>query len=175
MLQPLEVFTTLKINSFAIHEVNYLVSQTYYRAFNPLTNQLKIPILLTPYKNKEDAEFHKIKIKNDRYAAIIHVGSPAHMEKVKEMMRIDGRYQLYYATFRLADQNNTRELAAKLFRHKIVNWLSKNENVYVNPKSEIKLDFLVQYGIVYAAVSIQKKWYKMPLDEIEDYSEVPMI
>lgn len=168
IIEPLELFTQQHIINFGISNTKFLVGQTYFRRMGLETNDTKIPVLLTPYQRREDAEFHFRKIKEDCLACIISWDAPNHRYTIGTMLNKTSRYRLFFA--RKSNDASAAKAASRLFKQKIFNWISDNRNLHVNPNEFVNVDFKAIEGVVVLIARISGKVFEMPLSEVEDYS-----
>ncbi|MCF3107342.1 hypothetical protein LL912_00985 [Niabella sp. CC-SYL272] len=169
-IEPLQVFTHDHLIGFGISNTKYLVGQTYFRRMALESNDPKISILLTPYTNKEDAEFHLKQIKDDCFACIISWQASNHRFTIGNMLHKTSRYRLFFA--RQTNDTDVPLIAARLFRKKISDWISTNRDLYVNRNEPITIKFSAVYGVIYLIATMQRVSFEIPLSEVEDYSEV---
>src|SRR4051812_17077952 len=73
----------------------YFVSQSYPRGHVKYFGIEKIPIVFTLYDKLTEANVHFDAVRKDKYAAIIDLEKPTHLERVNSMLQKDSQYDVY--------------------------------------------------------------------------------
>ena len=142
---------------------NYLVSQTYSRA-DHFTNEGKISILLSDYKNLGEAALHLNAVKNDRFAAIINLKKETHLQKIRQMME-GSEYTIYWAVVK-----STNELKKRLdasYKSKIRRYLVTQSSWRIGSDEEVDAQFEVTFGELFLVLKWRTKNLRIKFEEIE--------
>lgn len=137
MYNPLERFAVQMLPGFLAMEVRYFVSQTYKRGEQTLVALDKQPLLLTDYKDVQDALLHYMAVKEqDQWAAVIDLKNPVHINKLERMAEDESAYLLYVAFIRDAEKVNIRndKVLKEAVRHFIgtdTTWKPANKETVV--------------------------------------------
>ena len=108
MFQPFELFQPLFIKRLIKLNKIYIVSQSYKAGISDFEEGKNASILLTDYDDIGLANIHKAAVKTDKYAAVIHLNNPAHLQKLKDMLEPDAEYKIYWSVVKdMADIKKT--------------------------------------------------------------------
>src|SRR4051812_4602246 len=99
MLQPFEPFKPTFLPRLILLGRRYLVSQTYRRVreVEAEPGARRTSLLFSDYADSGEAKLHFNAVKKDRYAAIIDLGNPVHLQRIREMLEAGSGYRIYFA------------------------------------------------------------------------------
>lgn len=166
MLQPFVKFEKLYLNKLISLKKNYLVSQSYNRGYNHLEEIHKTDILLTDYDDLGQANMHLNAITKDKYAAIIDLTKPKHLQRIQDMMDVSD-YQLYWAVIKSAD-----ELKKKLdasFKLKLRKYIDSKTTWRIPPEETVNSQFEVTFGELFLILKWRSQKVRLKFEEIERF------
>ena len=164
MFQPFELFRPEYINRIIRMDKNYLVSQTYHRAFDHF-EETKTDILLTDYDQLGLAQIHLSAVKHDKYASIIDLNNAKHKSKLLEMFRADSGYRLYWAIVKSADEIKKR-MNLK-YTDNIRRYIMKQTTWRISANEAIRPSLQVIYGELFIILKRGSQTLRVKFEEIE--------
>jgi hypothetical protein len=165
MFQPFEKFNSPFLEGLLKLEKNFLVSQTYTRAYDHFSDERRIDILLTDYDDRTAAEKHLHAIRDDKYAAIIELKKPGHLQKIKAMLAEDSEYRLYWAVVR-----NKKDIMKRLelkYENHIRRYVDKL-NLNIKGSDTLRTSMKITYGEIYLVLSVYNHSITVKFEEIEN-------
>jgi len=165
MLQPFERFKEVYVERLIQLKKNFLVSQYYARA-EAQSDLASIPILLTAYGDLGLAKTHWNAVKEDRYAAIIHLEKSAHKQKLHEMLGADSKYQLYWAVVKSKEELERR--VNSLYKENMRRYLQQNTNWRIEHDASVKPAIELTFGHLYLILKRGGQSIRTKFEEIEN-------
>ena len=166
MLQPFIKFEKRCLDKLISLEKIYIVTQLYKRGYNHPDDVHRTAILLTDYDNPGLAALHLNAIKDDKFAAIIHLKKPKHVDKIKEMMA-GTNYRLYWAVI-----TSIADLQKKLdatYKGKLRKYIDEKTNWKIAADEGVKSQFEVIFGELFLVLKWRSHKVRLKFDEIEWY------
>jgi len=166
-MQPFEEFKPAYLPRLTQLGRRYLVSQTYFRAKNLADDPFssRINLLLSDYEQPGEAKLHLNAVKKDRYAAIIDLGHPPHLEKIREMLMAGSGYRIYLAVVR-----NARELENHINRHykdNMKQYVEKQTNWRISTDTIVKPSIQLSFGELFIILKHGNQHIRIKFEEIE--------
>ncbi|MGN6438398.1 MAG: hypothetical protein ACTHMM_17780 [Agriterribacter sp.] len=165
MLQPFEHFKHIYLNKLIQLKKRYLVSQTYKRAKDHLSEEEKIDILLSDYSDLGQAKIHLNAVKTDRFHALLDLEKPEHLDKLKEMMQEGSKYRLFWAVVRSA-----KELEASIngrFKDHMRRYIAKNTTWRIKGDATIHPSIQISFGELFLVLKYGSQTLRVKFEEIE--------
>ena len=146
----------------------YLVSQTYHRVKESTVDMpgLKVPLLLSDYVELGEARLHLNAVKNDRYAAIIDLHLPGHLEKIREMLAAGSGYSLFFAVVRSA--KGLENLINKKYKDKLKRWVEKHTDWRISSNAVVKPTIQLSFGELFVILKHKNQHIRIRFEEIEE-------
>jgi hypothetical protein len=164
MFQPFELFKPEYINRLIRMNKIYLVSQTYTKAFDHF-EETQTDILLTDYDQLGLAQIHYSAVKHDKYASIIDLSKPAHTLKIREMLKAESEYRLYWAMVKSIDEVKKR-MDLK-YKDNIRRYIMKNTTWRIDANEGIRPSLQVIYGELFIILKRGSQSLRIRFDDIE--------
>jgi len=167
VLQPFEEFKPAYIDRLLQLGRRYLVSQTYHRVEKLDSDPLsaKVNLLFSDYVEAGEARLHLNAVKKDRYAAIIDLKNPAHLNKIKEMLMAGSGYRIYFAVVRSAKE--LENLVNKKYRDKLKQYVEKQTNWGISRDSMVKPTIQLSFGELFIILKHGNQHIRIKFEEIE--------
>jgi hypothetical protein len=165
MLQPFEHLTQQYLNKLIELKKRWLVTQSYARGIDPFADEKKIPILFTDYDDIETAKTHWNAVRNDRFASIIDLEKPLHLQKLEEMLRPISQYQLFWAVVKSVDELEQR--VNSKYNANMRRYIENNTSWKPSGDDSLTPSIQVIFGEVFIILKYQKEVLKVKFEEIE--------
>jgi hypothetical protein len=168
MLQPFEEFKPSYISRLLELGRRYLVSQTYYRVKEMETDPLPsscVNLLFSDYMELGEAKLHVNAVKKDRYAAIIDLKNPVHLEKIRDMLMAGSGYRIYFAVVRSAKE--LENLVNKKYKDKLKQYVDKQTNWRISRDTIVKPTIQLSFGELYIILKHGNQHIRIKFSEIE--------
>ncbi|QEC69350.1 hypothetical protein FRZ67_19310 [Panacibacter ginsenosidivorans] len=167
MFNPFERFELRFIDAFKKRNKRYLVSQTYKRGYDHFENNDKDHILLSHYDDKNKAIVHKRALGGDRFAAIIDLENPAHVEKLKSMLMPDSKYVVF--SILVSDTEALNRRIRLKFESNIRRYIQNKTNWRIGGEQELKTQYEITFGELYIIMKYgNKQPIRIKFEEIEN-------
>ena len=164
MFQPFELFKPEYINPLIKMDKNYLVSQSYDKAFGHF-EETKTDILLTNYDDLGLAQIHYSAVSQDKYASIIDLTNPKHKEKILEMIHPDSQYRIFWATVKSIEAIKKR-IDSKYKDH-IRRYIRKHTTWRIDVSEAIRPTLQVIYGELFIILKRGSQTLRVKFEDIE--------
>jgi len=167
LLQPFEEFKPGYLSRLIQLGRRYLVSQTYIRAKEIETDPYssRVNLLLSDYVQPGEAKLHLNAIKKDRYAAIIDLERPSHVNRVREILMEGSGYRVFFAVVR-----NAKELESdinKRYKEKLKEYVDKQTNWKISRDTIVKPSLQLSFGELFIILKHGSQTIRIKFEEIE--------
>ncbi len=167
MLQPFEEFKQTYIQRLIQLDRRYLVSQTYYRMkemdADPASS--RINLLFSDYVELGEARLHLNAVKKDRYAAIIDLKNPVHLDKIREMLTEGSGYRMFFAVVRSAKE--LENLVNNRYKDKLKQYVEKQTNWRISRDAIVKPTIQLSFGEIFIILKHGNQHIRIKFEEIE--------
>ncbi len=165
MFNPFEPFNGRMIDAFRKNGKRFLVSQTYPRGKDLLTEDQRQPLLFSHYEDQSKAQIHLSALRGDRYAAVIDLENEKHREKIMEMLLENSRYWVFSTLIKsmeiVEERLNTR------FRQNMRRYIDQNTTWRI-PANETVLPVLdIAFGELFLILKYRRNQIRIKLEELE--------
>ena len=143
----------------------YIVTQQYHQYYDHFSDDLKTSLLLTTYDDSETARVHLSAIKTDKYAAVINLKNNKHLDKIKEMLGSDSKYNLFWAA--VTDPTEVKRRLEKKYKDQIRKFISKETTWRIGGDEKITPDVQLIFGELFIIIKRGKEILKIKFDELE--------
>jgi hypothetical protein len=167
MLQPFEEFKPVYINRLMQLERRWLVSQTYTRVkeIDEGRSSVRINLLLSDYAALGEAKLHHNAVKNDRYASIIDLMHPPHLNKIREMLMTESGYRIFFAVVRSAKElENT---VNRKYKERLKQYVEKQTNWRISRDSVVRPTIQLSFGELFIILKHGNQSIRIKFQEIE--------
>jgi hypothetical protein len=167
MLQPFEEFKPAYIDRLMALGRRWLVSQTYWRATEndrglPFS---RINLLLSDYAEPGEARLHYNAVKNDRYASIIDLMHPPHLEKIREMLTTESGYRIFFAVVRSAKElENTIN---RKYKERLKQYVDRQTNWRISRDAVVRPMIQLSFGELFIILKHGSQSIRIKFQEIE--------
>jgi hypothetical protein len=167
MLQPFEEFKADYIDRLMQLGRRYLVSQTYSRvkeidAGRPFA---RINLLVSDYAELGEAKLHHNAVRNDRYASIINLMHPPHVEKIREMLKAESGYRIFFAVVRSAKElENT---VNKKYKERLKQYVDRQTNWRISRDTVVRPSIQLSFGELFIILKHGNQSIRIKFQEIE--------
>jgi hypothetical protein len=165
MLQPFECFRLSYIDRLLQVKKNYLVSQ-YYARGEGRSELALTPLIVSAYDDLGLAKTHWNAVKEDRYAAIIHLEKPAHNQKLREMLCEGSKYQVYWAVVKSKTEFENR--VNSLYKENMRRYIQQNTNWRIDHEASVKPSIELTFGHLYLVLKRGGQTIRTKFEEIEN-------
>jgi hypothetical protein len=167
LLQPFEEFKPTYLPRLIQLGRRYLVSQTYIRAKEVETDPYssRVNLLLSDYVQPGEAKLHLNAIKKDRYAAIIDLERPPHLNRVREILMEGSGYRVFFAVVR-----NAKELESEInkrYKEKLKQYVDKQTNWKISRDTIVKPSLQLSFGELFIILKHGSQTIRIKFEEIE--------
>jgi|HubBroStandDraft_3_1064219.scaffolds.fasta_scaffold20112_4 hypothetical protein len=166
-LQPFEEFKPAYIHRLIQLGRRYLVSQTYYRMkeLDADPERSRINLLLSDYVERGEANLHLNAVKKDRYAAIIDLQHPPHLNRIREMLMEGSGYRIFFAVVRSAKE--LENLVNNRYREKLKQYVEKQTNWRISRDAIVKPTIQLSFGEIFIILKHGNQHIRIKFEEIE--------
>lgn len=165
MLQPFESFKYIYLQKLKQLKRHYLVSQTYKRAVDHFSDELKTDILLSDYSDPGQAKIHLNAVKADKYAALLDLEKPDHMSKLQEMMQEGSKYRLFWAVVRSA--SDLEKAVNAKYKDHMRRYITVNTNWRIRGDDTIHPSLQISFGELFIVLKYGSQRLRVKFEEIE--------
>ena len=167
MLQPFEEFKPAYVQRLIQLGRRYLVSQTYYRMkeMDPDPASSRINLLFSDYVELGEARLHLNAVKKDKYAAIIDLEHPAHLNKIMEMLMEGSGYRMFFAVVRSAKE--LENLVNNRYKEKLKQYVEKQTNWRISRDAIVKPTIQLSFGEIFIILKHGNQHIRIKFEEIE--------
>ena len=165
MFQPFVKFEEHHLNQVISLQNKYLVSQSYDRV-DHFMDQGYRHLLFTDYNDLGLANIHFKAVRNDRYAAIIDLGNPLHLEKIKQMMQ-GNEYEIYWSV--VANAVSLKKRLNASYKSKIRKYLLRKTSWLVSRDEPVNTQLEVIFGELFLHLRWRRERLRIKFAEIEKY------
>ena len=168
LLQPFEEFKPSYIQRLIQLGRRYLVSQTYYRMKEMDSDPAgsRINLLFSDYVELGEARLHLNAVKKDRYAAIIDLKNPAHLNKIGEMLMEGSGYRMFFAVVRSAKE--LENLVNNRYKEKLKQYVEKQTNWRISRDAIVKPTIQLSFGEIFIILKHGNQHIRIKFEEIEN-------
>lgn len=162
-LQPFEPFLPAYISQLVMLNKRFLVSQSYSRH---VVAAGEIAILLTDYDDIGLANIHLAAINDDKYAAILYLQNPLHLEKLKSLLQTSSKYRVYWAV--LKNKEAFAQHIKKYYAFKIQQYLLNNSEWNIARTARLTTTLQVIFGELFVTIKYKTDHLRIKFSEIEN-------
>lgn len=165
MLQPFEILSSLYIaRLFKLNKI-YLVAQSYNRGLDHFADDPKIGILVTDYDDRGLAKIHLAAVKSDKYASIIELTNPRHVEKINEMLDSRSKYIVYWAIVK--DLEALKKKISLRYKDNVMRYLTKNTTWRIGGDETIRPQLQIIFGELFVILKRGSQDLRIKFEDIE--------
>ena len=165
MFNPFILFKKEYINGLINRKKVYLVTQTFTRAI-PMPNATNnLSILITTYDDIGLAKIHFTAVRNDKYAAVLHLQNKAHYTKLEQILQPESRYNLYWSIVQNAE--SVRKRLSLKYRDHIRRYIQKNTNWLIGGEQKITPQLSCIFGELFIILTWGSQQLRIKFTEIE--------
>lgn len=145
----------------------YLVSQTYRRISDPDRDLPGAPVhlLFSDYIELGEARLHFNAVKKDRYAAVIDLQNPRHLNRIMEMLSSGSHYRIYFAVVRSAKE--LENLVNRKYKERLKQYVEKQTNWRLSHDTMVKPTIQLSFGEVFIILRHGNQHIRIKFEEIE--------
>jgi hypothetical protein len=165
MLQPFIPFTTVYLERFQQNGTNYFVTQSYHRAHDHFADHAKTDLLVTEYEDKTQAITHLNAVKADKYAAIIDISKPAHLEKFKQMLSMESNYRIFWTV--LEEKESIEKRMNEKYKEHLRRYLEQQTDWRITGDEKIRPQLEIIFGELFITIKRGSHKLRIKFEEIE--------
>jgi tRNA A58 N-methylase Trm61 len=165
MFQPFELFKPIFIKRLIKLNKTYIVSQTYKAGFDHFDEGEKVSLLLTDYEDIGLANIHKTAVKSDKYAAVLNLKNPKHLEKLESMLEPNVQYIIFWSVVK--DMERIKKRIDTKYKDNIRRYIKKNTNWRAGGEEEIRPQLSVIFGELFIFLKRGAQELRVKFEEIE--------
>jgi len=168
MLQPFEEFKPVYLSRLIELGRRYLVSQTYYRIREMETDPAsrRVNLLFSDYMELGEAKLHVNAVKKDRYAAIINLENPVHLQKMRDMLKAGSGYRMFFAVVRSAKE--LENLVNRKYKDKLRHYVEKQTDWRISHDAMVKPTIQLSFGELFVILKHRNQHIRIKFEEIEE-------
>ncbi len=163
MIQPFILFQRNHLQQLQKLGNSFIVTQTYDRV-DHFNDNSKTSLLLSDYKDHGPAQIHFKAIRSDKFAAIVDLKNPKHLEKMEELLDSD-KYVLYWGV--IQSSNDLKKRLDSSYKTKIRRYLMHNSSWRIAGDDEVKINFEVVFGELFLILKWRTNKLRIKFAEIE--------
>jgi lipoprotein NlpI len=165
MLQPFIPFKLVYLERFQNNGTNYFVTQSYHRAYDHFADHAKTDLLVSEYEDRTQAITHFNAVKADKYAAIIDISKPAHLDKFKQMLSPESNYRVFWTV--LEEKETIEKRMNEKYKEQLRKYLNEQTTWKITGDEKIKPQLEVIFGELFITIKRGAHKLRVKLDEIE--------
>lgn len=167
MLQPFEEFKPVYINRLMQLGRRYLVSQTYWRVkeIDGSRPFACVNLLLSDYAELGEAKLHHNAVKNDRYASIIDLMHPPHLEKIRDILTAESGYRIFFAVVRSAKELENK--INKKYKERLKQYVDRQTNWRISRDAVVRPMIQLSFGELFIILKHGNQSIRIKFQEIE--------
>jgi hypothetical protein len=112
-----------------------------------------------------EAKLHVNAVKKDRYAAIIDLENPSHLQKMQEMLKADSGYRLFFAVVRSAKE--LENLVNRKYKDKLRHYVEKQTDWRISHDAIVKPTIQLSFGELFVILKHRNQHIRIRFEEIE--------
>jgi hypothetical protein len=124
----------------------------------------KTAILFTDYDHPGHAEMHFKAIRNHKYAAIIDLKNPLHLERIKNALK-SPCYELWWSVVR--DREGLKKTISKKYKENIRRYIYRNTDWKISGDKSVETVLQVIFGQFYLSLKWGNQTIRIKFEEIE--------
>ena len=165
MFQPFLEFKELYIDRLINLDKKILVTQSYNRYVDNLSEVSKTGILVTDYDNRGLANIHLKAISHDKYGAIILLDNDKYRKQLTQLLQPASHYKVFWSVVNnLGDME--QRLKKKYSKH-LMRYVSKTTDWHIARDESLAVSFQVTYGELYIIIKRKSQIIRVKFEEIE--------
>ena len=167
MLQPFERFKPAYLPRLIRLGRRYLVSQTYHRVRVLETDPAyaQTTLLFSDYSELGEARLHVNAVKKDRYAAIIDLENPVHMQRIQEMLMTGSGYQMFFAVVHSAKE--LENLVNRKYKDKLKRYVEQQTDWRISHDAIVRPTIQLSFGEIFIILKHGNQHVRIKFEEIE--------
>ena len=167
MLQPFEQFRPAYLPRLIQLGRRYLVSQTYHRVMDVDTDPAvrRVNLLFSDYMELGEAKLHVNAVKKDRYAAIVDLANPVHLQKIKEMLSAGSGYRIFFAAVRSSKE--LENLVNRKYKDKLRKYAAQQTDWRISHDAIVKPTIQLSFGELFIILKHRNQHIRIKFEEIE--------
>ena len=165
MFQPFLEFKELYIDRLKSLNKKILVTQSYSRYVDDLSEVPKTRILVTDYDNRGLANIHLKAVSHDKYGAIVLLDSEKHLHQFLQLLQPGSHYKVFWSVV-----NNLKEMEERLkkkYSKHLMRYVAKTTDWHIARDENLIVSFQVTYGELYIIIRRKTQTIRVKFDEIE--------
>lgn len=165
MLQPFLRFRQLYLQRLLELEKFYLVSQSYSRGNDHLSDTPRTGLLMTDYDDIGLAKTHLNAIKHDKYAALLDLRRPAHKQKLQELIGVQSKYAVYWAVIKSAEELQLR--VNRKYKDNMRRYVERRTDWHIGRETTLRPVIQLKFGEIYITLKFGNRRLQVKFEEIE--------
>ena len=165
MFQPFLEFKELYIDRLKSLNKKILVTQSYRRYVDDLSEVPKTRILVTDYDNRGLANIHLKAVSHDKYGAIVLLDADKHLQQFLQLLQPGSHYKVFWSVV-----NNLKEMEERLkkkYSKHLMRYVAKTTDWHIARDENLIVSFQVTYGELYIIIRRKTQTIRVKFDEIE--------
>ena len=165
MFQPFLEFKELYIDRLKSLNKKILVTQSYRRYVDDLSEVPKTGILVTDYDNRGLANIHLKAVSHDKYGAIVLLDADKHLQQFLQLLQPGSHYKVFWSVV-----NNLKEMEERLkkkYSKHLMRYVAKTTDWHIARDENLIVSFQVTYGELYIIIRRKTQTIRVKFDEIE--------
>lgn len=144
----------------------YFVSLSYPPGEVRRFEKEKTPLVFTLYGSLVDANVHFDAVRKDKYAAVIDLEKPAHLEKVKSMLQQDSKFDVYISM--VWKNAETAAYIKKQYSTNVVRYVSKSTSWRIPRVEEVQFELKIIFGEPFLEIKWRNNTLQVRFEYIEN-------
>lgn len=165
MLQPFELFKPAYLQRLITLKKIYVVTQSYAEGVDRLADVPKTAILLTDYDDIGLANIHKAAVKQDKYAAVLHLNNEKHLQKLNEMLLAESPYTMYWSVVK--DKASLMKRLNLKYKDHMRRYVMNNTNWRIGGEEQLNPQLSVIFGELFLFLKRGAQELRVKFSEIE--------
>ena len=165
MFQPFLEFKELYIERLICLNKKILVTQSYNRYVDNLSEVSKTGILVTDYDNRGLANIHLKAVSHDKFGAIVLLDNDKHRQQLLQLLQPVSQYKVFWSVVNnLSDME--QRLKKKYSKH-LMRYVAKTTDWHIARDESLAVSFQVTYGELYIIIKRKSQTIRVKFEEIE--------
>ena len=112
-----------------------------------------------------DVNIHKTAVKTDKYAAVINLNNPKHLEKLESMLEPNSAYKIYWSVVK--DMESIKKRMDMKYKDNIRRYIMKNTTWRIGGDETIRPQLSVIFGELFIFLKRGAQELRVKFEEIE--------
>ena len=125
----------------------------------------RISLLFSDYADLGEAKLHFNAVKKDRYAAIIDLENPNHLQRIQEMFEAGSVYRIFFAVVHSARE--LENLVNRKYKDKLRRYVEQQTDWRISRDAIVRPTIQLSFGELFIILKHRNQHIRIRFEEIE--------